>query len=101
VEFIESQVFTRQIRDLISDDSFRQLQNALVVQPESGALIQHTGGARKMRWATEGSGKSGGIRVIYFLRQDRVHLAVAYKKGRKDSLTAEEKKVLLNLSKSL
>jgi hypothetical protein len=101
VEFIESQVFTRQIKDLISDDSFRLLQNTLVVQPECGDLIQHTGGARKMRWATANSGKSGGIRVIYFLRQDRVHLVVAYKKGRKDSLTADEKKVLFNLSKNL
>ncbi len=101
MEFIESQVFTRQIKDLISDDSFRLLQNTLVIQPEFGDLIQHTGGARKMRWAAENSGKSGGIRVIYFLRQDRVHLVVAYKKGRKDSLTADEKKVLFNLSKNL
>ena len=29
--------------------------------PNAGDLIQRTGGIRKLRWAKEGKGKSGGV----------------------------------------
>jgi hypothetical protein len=36
--------------------------------PEAGALVPGSGGVRKLRWRIEGSGKRGGLRVIYYVR---------------------------------
>jgi hypothetical protein len=33
----------------------------LAANPESGALIQGSGGLRKLRWSIAGRGKSGGV----------------------------------------
>ena len=63
---IETSVFTRRIKELMSDDEYRELQEALVIRPVRGVIIQGSGGLRKLRWKLEGKGKSGGIRVIYY-----------------------------------
>jgi len=63
--FVESAVFTRRLRDLLSDDEYEYLQRHLALNPTAGAVIQDTGGLRKVRWAA-GGGKRGGGRVIYF-----------------------------------
>ena len=34
--------------------------------PKAGAVIQATGGIRKLRWASKGKGKRGGVRIIYY-----------------------------------
>jgi hypothetical protein len=101
VEFIETPIFTAQIRLLISEEKFRLFQNALIENPEAGAMIVGAGGSRKVRWGIDGGGKSGGIRVIYVLRSDRVFLLLAYKKGRKDSLDPNEKKALAKIVKEI
>jgi len=66
--FVETKLFTRLVRDYLSDDEYAQLQQALITNPEAGAIIPGSGGVRKMRWAIAGRGKRGGLRVIYFLR---------------------------------
>jgi hypothetical protein len=65
VVFLETPVFTRQIRELVDDDHYRQLQANLVVRPDAGDLIPRSGGLRKIRIAASGRGKRGGARVIY------------------------------------
>jgi hypothetical protein len=35
--------------------------------PEAGDVIPETGGVRKIRWSRQGSGKRGGVRVVYFV----------------------------------
>ena len=34
--FIETSIFTKQIKDLVSDEEYRQLQQDLLVQPDKG-----------------------------------------------------------------
>lgn len=64
--FVELSVFAR-IREIYLDDQeFGRLQAYLIAHPDAGAVIAHTGGCRKLRWAGSGRGKRGGIRVIYF-----------------------------------
>jgi mRNA-degrading endonuclease RelE of RelBE toxin-antitoxin system len=63
---IETPIFTRIIKEIMSDDEYRELQEALVNRPNSGDLIKKSGGLRKVRWKLQGRGKSGGIRVIYY-----------------------------------
>ena len=40
--FIETPVFTRLIRDLVNDEEYKAMQEALIVKPNAGALIRHS-----------------------------------------------------------
>ena len=102
IEFIETSIFTRQIKTIATDDELKALQLELIAQPEKGDLIQGTGGLRKVRMATGQQGKSGSARVIYFLATAEViYLVLAYAKNEKESLTAAEKAELKKLTQLL
>lgn len=62
----ETSIFTKIIRELLSDDNYRELQATLINNPELGDIIKGSGGIRKCRWSMPGKGKSGGLRVIYY-----------------------------------
>ncbi len=93
---IETSIFTRQVQALLDDDDYRRLQTILVIRPDAGDLIPGGGGLRKIRWGTQGRGKRGGLRVIYYwaVRQDRILMLLMYAKNVQDDLTAEQLKVL-------
>jgi hypothetical protein len=102
IEFIETSIFTRQIKLIATDDELKELQKELIECPDKGDLIQKTGGLRKIRMATGLQGKSGGARVIYFLATAQViYLVMAYPKNTKDNLTDAEKAELKKLTKLL
>lgn len=94
--FIETEIFTEDVKLLLDDDEYRKLQVFLTMQPDYGDLIQNTGGLRKIRWLAGGKGKRGGVRVIYFHRtgEFEIRLLLIYRKGIKDDLSATEKAVL-------
>ncbi len=99
--FIETPIFTKLVIDLISDDEYRKLQLALVLRPEAGKLISGSGGLRKIRWKSGGSGKRGGLRVIYFwdVPMDIIYMLLIYKKSKQEDLTPNQLKTLRNLVK--
>lgn len=99
MNFVETPVFTRQILRLLSDDAYAALQEALARDPAAGDLIQHSGGLRKVRWRSATRGKRGGIRVIYYwyVSANEIYLLLAYGKGEKDDLSAQELKLLRRL----
>ena len=67
--------------------SCQQYGNA---HPEAGDVIPGSGGCRKVRWSTAGTGKRGGARVIYFLQQEHtIWLLIVYKKAKFDNLPTE------------
>ena len=68
ISFVETNLFTRLVQEYLSDEAYSALQQALLADPEAGAVIPGSGGVRKLRWGVAGRGKRGGIRVIYFLR---------------------------------
>ncbi|MDQ7781519.1 MAG: type II toxin-antitoxin system RelE/ParE family toxin [Desulfomonilaceae bacterium] len=94
--FVETPIFTRQVQHLLSDDQYRDLQDELRSGPDAGSKIRGSGGLRKLRWATEGQGKSGGVRVIYYwiVAQDRIFMVYMYPKSRQADLSPEQLKVL-------
>ncbi|WP_243212082.1 type II toxin-antitoxin system RelE/ParE family toxin [Klebsiella pneumoniae] len=102
IEFIETTMFTRQIKQIATDDELKDLQKELIESPDKGDLIQKTGGLRKIRMATGNQGKSGSARVIYFLATAEViYLVMAYPKSIKDSITDAEKAELKKLTQRL
>lgn len=103
MEFIETPTFTRMVMALLSDDEYRELQNELVEDPERGDLIKGGGGIRKLHYAVQGRGKSGGVRVIYYWVKDShlIYMLVVYPKSKKDDLTDKETAILRNYVKEL
>ncbi|MHB1084253.1 MAG: type II toxin-antitoxin system RelE/ParE family toxin [Thiobacillus sp.] len=103
MEFIETPTFTRMITALLSDDEYGQLQIELVDDPARGDLIKGGGGIRKMRYAAQGHGKSGGVRVIYYWIKDnhQIYMLVIYPKSKKDNLTDKETAILREFVKEL
>jgi hypothetical protein len=65
----------------------------------NSAVIQDTGGLRKIRWKVAGRGKSGGVRVIYFHvnAAAQFRMLLIYRKGVKDDLNAKEKAALRSI----
>lgn len=49
-----------------------------------------SGGCRKVRWSVAGSGKRGGVRIIYFtkLENGEIWLLLLYKKAVRDNIPA-------------
>ena len=96
--FLETSVFTRQITELIEDDSYAELQQLLIIDPEAGALIRGSGGLRKIRWNLKGKGKSGGIRIIYYLvDSEEIFMLFAHKKSKQEVLSDEQMRTLRRL----
>lgn len=90
--FVEASHFSKQLPRYLADDEYRLLQKFLAEHPDAGAIIRGSGGVRKVRWASRGKGKSGGVRIIYYwlVVQERIHLLLIYGKGDKDNLTAQD-----------
>jgi hypothetical protein len=92
----ETLIFTKKIIALLNDEEYRTLQNILVEKPDSGDIIQGSGGIRKIRWAASGRGKRGGARVIYYwaTQHDQIFMLYAYAKNERDNLTKDQLSVL-------
>ncbi|EGY29662.1 hypothetical protein Rin_00003530 [Candidatus Regiella insecticola 5.15] len=93
LHFIETSLFQRKIDDLLSRDEYMEFQEYLRLDPEIGATISATGGCRKVRWAIQGKGKSGGIRVIYYYQttEGEIYLLLVYPKNERENLSDEQK----------
>jgi len=86
--FVETKLFTKLVKHYLSDESYAALQAGLIANPDRGAVIRGSGGVRKIRWAAEGRGKSGGYRVIYFVRNVHgvIWMLTIYPKNVADSI---------------
>jgi hypothetical protein len=64
--------------------------------PHAGTPMTGTGGARKVRFAGKGKGKSGGFRTVHFFAGDDVpiFLLTLINKGERDNLTKAERNEL-------
>ena len=77
----------------LTDDDLKVLQEQLLKNPDLGAVMQGTGGLRKMRFALPGRGKSGSCRVLYvdFVIAEAIYFIFAYPKNEMDNLSQEER----------
>ncbi len=93
---LETRIFTKLITRLMDDDHYRELQEVLIGNPETGDVIPGSRGLRKIRWRVAGRGKRGGVRVIYchLNRADRIYMLYAYAKNEAEDLTRDQLKAL-------
>ena len=88
LEFVETPLFTRLVERYLSDDGYVELQNYLAEHPEAGDVVRGSGGVRKLRWAMQGQGKRGGMRVIYYLKltENRIWMLTLYAKNVRETI---------------
>lgn len=55
--FYELPAFEKRREYYLDDEAFKALQNELIANPKAGAIIQGTGGLRKLRFADETRGQ--------------------------------------------
>jgi len=98
--FVELPSFMARWKSLgLNDADLLRLEIELLNNPKVGAVLQGTGGVRKVRFAFEDRGKSGSIRVIYidFEIYEKIFLLTAYAKADQTNLTKQERNDLKGL----
>jgi len=98
--FIETAHFTHWISTYLNDKEYCELQYYLMEHPEAGNIIPGGNGVRKIRWGRQGSGKSGGYRIIYYWAKarDQIYMLTAYSKTEHENIDA---KTLAQIAKQL
>jgi hypothetical protein len=96
MRFVETPIFTKVIDRLVDDEAYRALQIALMLRPEQGPIIRGGSGVRKVRWARPGTGKSAGVRVIYYWApgEEAFYMLYAYAKNEQGDLTPAQTRAL-------
>lgn len=94
--FIETDIFTKRIQEILTDEAYGLLQTELIKRPEGGKLIPGGRGLRKLRWACSGKGRRGGMRLIYyyFVRENQIYMIYPFKKSDQGDLSPEQLKIL-------
>lgn len=80
----------------IDEDELLEIVSAIAADPLGGDLMAGTGGARKMRHAGRGQGKSGGYRTIHYFGGDDIPLFMLalIDKGQRANLSKAEQNEL-------
>ena len=65
---VELPEFLKRAGKLLTESERKSVLAYLAKHPKSGVIVKGTGGIRKLRWALGHKGKSGGVRIVYFLR---------------------------------
>ena len=101
---IQTKIFSTDLDDLIAENKllvtdYEDLEKLLCNQPDSGALIQKTGGLRKIRLKSSSKGKRGGFRVCYFdfPEKEQLFFIVIYGKNEQENISEEDKAVFKKL----
>ena len=88
---------------MLKSDDQAAMEQAIAAHPEKHPVMPGTGGIRKARWAMQGSGKSGGARVVYYylVVGDQTHFLFIYAKNTQADLTADQRKKFMNYVEAL
>ena len=86
---VESPIFQKLWPKYWDEDERAEFASFIAQNPEVGAVIRGSGGVRKVRWAREGAGKSGGVRIIYLARNEagEVYLLTLYAKSESENIS--------------
>jgi hypothetical protein len=101
---VETPAFLASARDEgISDEERAAMVSYIGVNPSAGEIMPGTGGARKLRFAGRGKGKSGGYRIVTFYADADmpVFLLDVYSKDSQANLSKAERNELRTILSEL
>lgn len=91
--------YIRRAEKLMSAAERLDIVNYLAVHPKAGDLMEGTGGVRKLRWGRGAQGKSGGVRVIYYVHSEAMplYLLTLFAKCERANLSKAERNALADI----
>jgi hypothetical protein len=94
----ETPTFAAEAAKVWGTDERLEFFSWIARQPEAGTVVPGSGGCRKVRWSRAGTGKQGGVRVIYFLALEAGEIAMLliYPKSTKDNIPGHILKEIRN-----
>ena len=92
---IESRMFTRKVSSIWKESELEEFKDFIARNPVAGVVIPGTGGVRKIRWGRQGSGKRGGVRVVYCnMPMRETWLLTIYAKNEVEDIPAADLKTI-------
>ena len=91
--------YIRRSEKLMSVPERLEIVNYLAAHPKAGELMEGTGGVRKLRWGRGAQGKSGGVRVIYYVHSELMplYLLTLFAKNERANISKAERNELAYL----
>jgi hypothetical protein len=91
---VETSLFQKQWPHYWTEDERGEFAAMLSTTPEAGVVVKDSGGIWKVRWRRKGTGKSGGVRVIYFIKNEleEIVLLTLYAKSETDNIKGRDLK---------
>lgn len=98
---VELPEFLRRAKAIMSDEERMALVDYIAANPQAGVALG--GGLRKVRIARDGTGKSGGFRVVHVFGGTHmpVFLITVFAKNERDNLSPAEQAAAVQLGKAL
>jgi hypothetical protein len=99
---VETPLFQKQWPLYWSEEERGEFAAYIAEFPNAGDVVPQSGGIRKVRWRRASTGKSGGVRVIYFTRiaEEEVVLLLIYAKAKTDNITGPKLKEIRRVIES-
>jgi mRNA-degrading endonuclease RelE of RelBE toxin-antitoxin system len=99
ISIVETPQFAAKADKILSAAEKDDLFDFIARNPGAGDIIPGTGGVRKKRFAVQGKGKRGGVRVIYYYYNDRnpVLLFTVFGKNERSDLREKEENILYRI----
>lgn len=96
----ETPYYTKMVNDIFNQDEQGELNAYIAQNALLGDVIPNSGGCRKIRYARQSMGKSGGVRVIYYNQLDNgiINLLLIYAKAKTENIPSH---ILKQLAKEL
>lgn len=104
ITIVETASFIKKAEKLIKTAAERkELIDYIALHYRDGDVIAGTGGVRKIRYAREGHGKSGGYRIVYYYFDENnpILLFTMYGKNEKENLNDTEKQALYKIIQAI
>lgn len=101
---VETEYYLGKARKILSEQQRDEVVTIVAQKPESGEMMQGTGGVYKFRYASqEGKGKRGGARIIHLplAASGKVYLLDIFEKNDKVNLTKAERHEMAAIVKSM
>ena len=86
----ETETFSNYVYDYWTEDERGEFAAWIAEHYDAGDVVKGSGGCRKVRWSRKGTGKRGGVRVIYYnmLEKCTIWLLLIYAKNEHENIPA-------------